>query len=145
MECPQKGRGGGGQGDGHAAFRLVRPVVDALTLRILARSGRERGDRQESARDEEKERGVRPVEKEIAQVITPRLHATERMVEPEGQPRERDVVPHPRRGEHPLQLAQAEAAVSRVPQEVPVVVPVQESSVEGGQEGDERKDADENG
>ena len=84
VERPQKGRGGGAQGDGHAAFRLVRPVIAALTLRVPVRSGRDRGDRQESARDEEEKRRVRRVEQEIAQVIAPRIHAAERIVEPEG-------------------------------------------------------------
>ena len=143
VQRPQQSGGGGAQGDGHAAFRPGAPVIVALALQVPVRSGRDRGGHQQSAGDEEEERGVRRVEKEIAQMIAPRVHPPERVVEPERQPRDRDVVPHPRRGEHPPQLAQAEAAVARVPQEVPVVVPVQECSVEGGQERDERQDADE--
>jgi hypothetical protein len=115
--------------------------VSRLTRRTGGR--RDSRDVEQPARDEEQQPRVEGVDQHIAQVIAPWGHATEGVVEPEGEPRERDVVAHPGGGDHPPKLGRAEAAIARVPQEVPVVVPVEECAVQGGQERQEGEHGDE--
>ena len=105
---------------------------DRRASRDRSRSGRLVGEAggEETARDQKDEPGVRGVQEQVAGVVAARIHATEHVVEAEGEPRQRDVVAHPGRGEHPPDLVPSEPPVVRVLHEVPIVVPVEELPAE---------------
>ena len=63
-----------------------------------------------AAPHEIEEHRVGGVERQVAQVIAPRIHAAQGVVQSEREPRQRDPVPLVRRGEHPAQVAPAESA-----------------------------------
>src|SRR5882724_10031406 len=85
------------------------------------------------------------MDQHVAQVVPPRVHSTERIVEAQRHPGERDVVAHQRRGPHPAELGPTKPPEVPVREEVDVVVPVEELSRERGQEGDEGDDEEQAG
>ena len=85
------------------------------------------------------------VEYEGGQMIARGVHAPERVIQAQGQPRHRDVVPHVDGGEHPPELGRAQAAIVRVAQEVVGVVPVEEAGAERGHEGSQSAREDQDG
>ncbi len=71
------------------------------------------------------------VEQDVRQVIAERVHAPEPIVDPEGDPGDRDPVARERGGEHPAQVLPAEPPEIRVVDEIHGVVPVHELVPEG--------------
>src|SRR5262249_1022535 len=87
--------------------------------------------REKPPADQEYEDGRPCVQERVAQEVAARPHPADHVVEAEAEPRQRDVVAHEGCREHPAELRAAEAAESLVAEEVLLVVPVEELSVEG--------------
>ncbi len=110
------------------------------------RRGAEGGVAQEPPGHQEDERRVERVQEDARQVIAARVHPPEGVIEGKREPRQRDVMAHQCRGEHPAEVRRREAAEVRVVGEVHVVVPVDEAVAQRGgergedDEGDEERD-----
>jgi hypothetical protein len=77
---------------------------------------------------------------EVREVIACGLHAPEHIIETERQPRERDVVAHQRRREHPGELRSSQATIVLIFKKVGRVVPVYELVAKPhGEDGDDRE------
>ena len=129
--------------DGLGAERM-----DAEDERGEARAPQQWGAARETAGDEKpasheiEDNGVHRVNEHVAQVVAPRIHSTERVVEAERHPGERDVVPHQGLRPHPPELGPAQPPETLIAEEVDVVIPVEELAVERGQEADEHSGED---
>src|SRR4029077_6174150 len=76
-------------------------------------------------------------DQDVDEVVSPRVHAAQDVVEAQGQPGHGDVVAHEGGPEHPADLGPAEAAIVLVLDEVALVVPVQELAREARGEGED--------
>ena len=123
--------------------------MDAEDERGEARAPQQWGASRDTAGDEKpasheiEDDGVHRVNEHVAQVVAPRIHSTERVVEPERHPGERDVVPHQGLRPHPPELGPAQSPETLIAEEVDIVIPVEELAVERGQEADEHSGEDE--
>ena len=104
---------------------------DALALPVSVHA--DRGGEQSPGHEVE-EAHIDAMEQHVQEVIAPRVHSPEEVVQAEGEPGERDVVPEEHAREGPADRRDADAAIAGVLAEVHVVVPVEERSGQGGQE-----------
>src|SRR5262249_34990902 len=93
----------------------------------------------EPAAEEEHQGGVERVEQDVGEVVAARVHAPDEIVEGEGQPGDRNVVPEVDAAEHPADLGGTQTAIVDVVDEIALVVP-DEAVVQGGREGRHRQD-----
>ena len=101
------------------------------------------GGGEEAAGQIEEQHGVHRVDQDVDEVVSPRVHAAQDIVQAQGQPGHRDVVTHEGGPEHPADLGPAETAIVLVLDEVALVVPVEELAREARREGEDR-DGDDN-
>ncbi len=125
--------------------RRERPGHHDGAGRLSARRAAAPGRGEQAPGDRVDERRVGGVEDQVRQVVPPGVHPTEGVVDSEAQPRQRDVVAHERRGEHPLDLRPAQAPEVRVGHEVDRVIPVEELPAQRGKEHDAGDEEDERG
>lgn len=97
---------------------------------------------QQPARDLEEQQGVDAMERDVDRVIAGRVHPEDQIIEREAEPGEGMILPEPRRGEHPKQVREPQAAIMRIGRKQQLVVP-DEIVEESRKERDERRDGDE--
>ena len=107
------------------------------------RRGPDGGVAQEPPGHQEDERRVERVQEDARQVIAAWVHPPEGVVEGKREPRQRDVMAHQCRREHPAEVRRREAAEVRVVGDVHVVVPVDEAVAQRGGERGEDDEGDE--
>ena len=103
------------------------------------------GGAQEAARDEIEQDCIGSVEDHGRGMVPGRAHAPHDVVQPETQPRHRDVVSAQGVAEHPAKLLPAEPPELGVGNQVDLVVPVDELVPESRKKDQERREPDQRG
>src|SRR5712692_4574830 len=75
--------------------------------------------------------GIGAMDEDIGQVIAPRIHAPQDMVEGEGEPRHRYPVALVEAREHPAELGWTKPAPGAIDDEIRFIVPWQKAAAEG--------------
>ena len=135
-----------GPGDGFHAQGMDRKHESGKrgrhSERVTAFRGTGQSPCQKPTGYEEEDHRIRGVQEEIGQVVAAGVHAPEQVIQPEGHPRQRNVVTQLRGSPHPAEVGPAKPPVVRVLEEILVVVPVHKLVVERWQERGEGDDSD---